>query len=57
MTNLISKEKSKNTLTQLRKRLGVLLKEADDDFRPGTDYIDWFDDKRKIVRTALGPVQ
>ena len=56
MTNLVSKEKSKDTLMQLRERLQALLKHADDDFRPGTDYIDWFDDERKIVRTALGPI-
>jgi arylsulfatase A-like enzyme len=44
-------------MARFRKRLGELLAEADDEFLPGTAYADWFDDHRRLVQTALGPVK
>ncbi|MEX2444835.1 MAG: sulfatase-like hydrolase/transferase [Alkalispirochaeta sp.] len=32
-----------------------LMEEAHDEFLPGTAYADWFDENRRLVRTALGP--
>lgn len=32
------------------------MEEAHDKFLPGTAYADWFDENRRLVRTALGPV-
>ena len=56
MQNLASGQADHVTLNHLRNRLKALLAEAHDDFLPGTAYADWFDDRRKLIRTALGPV-
>lgn len=45
-----------STLARLRSRLSELLAAAHDDFRPGTGYGEWYDDRRNLVRTGLGPV-
>jgi len=56
MNNLAADDAVPDSLVQLRVQLTDLLAEAHDDFRPGTDYGDWYDDCRNLVRTALGPV-
>ena len=33
-----------------------LLKDAHDEFLPGTKYAEWFDDQRNVIRTGLGPI-
>jgi hypothetical protein len=43
-------------LDQLRARMWELLAVAHDDFRPGTGYGDWYDDRRNLIATGLGPV-
>ncbi len=56
MRNLAENQTDLATLKRLRERLNDLLREAHDDFLPGTAYADWYDEKRNLVRTALGPV-
>ncbi len=56
MRNLAEGKKDLNTLKKMRARLEELLAAAHDEFLPGTAYADWYDDKRNLVRTALGPV-
>jgi len=56
MQNLAQGGAEPEALVRLRAQLSDLLAAADDDFRPGTGYSDWFDDCRNLVRTALGPV-
>jgi len=56
MTNLAGNGAEPETLLRLRGRLVDLLATAHDDFRAGTDYTDWYDDCRNLLRTALGPV-
>jgi len=56
MANLAAGSAEPEALLHLRSRLSELLAVAHDDFRPGTDYGDWYDDCRNLVRTALGPV-
>jgi len=56
MRNLAEGEKDVDTLKKMRARLKELLAEAHDEFLPGTSYADWYDDRRNLVRTALGPV-
>ncbi len=29
---------------------------GNDDFRPGNDYGEWYDNERNLIRTGLGPV-
>jgi arylsulfatase A-like enzyme len=56
MENLAESGSASEVLVRLRSRLSDLLAAAHDDFRPGRDYSDWYDDCRNLVRTALGPV-
>jgi arylsulfatase A-like enzyme len=56
MTNLAGNGAKSYALARLRSQLRLLLAAAHDDFRPGTDFADWYDDCRNLVRTALGPV-
>jgi hypothetical protein len=56
MENLAENGRASEVLARLRSRLSDLLAAAHDDFRPGSDYGDWYDDCRNLVRTALGPV-
>ena len=43
-------------LKQFRARLKELMAVAHDEFLPGTAYADWYDDQRRLIKTALGPV-
>ncbi|MCX6633805.1 MAG: sulfatase [Acidobacteria bacterium] len=54
--NLFDGRNAPAVMDRLRSRLGDLLKEAHDEFLPGTRYGDWFTPERNLVRTALGPV-
>jgi arylsulfatase A-like enzyme len=54
MENLV--ERGPQVLAKLRSRLSDLLAAAHDDFRPGTGYGEWYDDRRNLVQTGLGPV-
>jgi hypothetical protein len=56
MQNLAPDGAQPAALDRLRSRLSDLLAAAHDDFRPGTGYGEWYDDRRNLVRTALGPV-
>jgi arylsulfatase A-like enzyme len=56
MENLAANGAEPEALVRLRSRLSDLLVAAHDDFRPGTGYGEWYDDKRNLVRTGLGPV-
>jgi arylsulfatase A-like enzyme len=56
LTNLASDRSAASMLDQLRARMWELLAVAHDDFRPGTGYGDWYDDRRNLIATGLGPV-
>jgi arylsulfatase A-like enzyme len=56
MANLAENGAEPEALVRLRSRLSDLLAAAHDDFRPGKNYRDWYDDCRNLVRNALGPV-
>jgi arylsulfatase A-like enzyme len=56
MNNLAAGDGVPAAHERLRSRLAELLAAAHDDFRPGTGYGEWYDDRRNLVRTALGPV-
>jgi len=56
MTNLAADGAAPEILVRLRSRLSDLRAEAHDDFRPGTGYAAWYDERRNLVQTALGPV-
>jgi len=55
--NLAVSRKEPVVLNRLRGRLKDLLAKAHDDFLPGTSYAEWYDDRRKLIRTGLGPVR
>ena len=56
MNNLAADRAHADVLLHLRARLYDLLAVAHDDFRKGTDYDEWYDDQRNLIRTGLGPV-
>ena len=56
MENLAQGDTAPDILVRLRSRMAELLGAAHDDFPPGTAYGEWFDNRRNLVRTALGPV-
>jgi hypothetical protein len=43
-------------LDRLRARLADLLAAAHDDCRPGPGYGGWYDDRRNLIQTGLGPL-
>ena len=57
MNNLAVGRKELPILKQLRSRLKDFLVAVHDDFQPGTDYGDWFDDERNLIRTGLGTIR
>jgi len=57
MTNLAEDRHDLPTLREMRSTLKDLLAEAHDEFLPGTAYADWYDDRRNLIRTPLGPVR
>ena len=56
MHNLVADGSAPTVLDHLRARMSDLLAAAHDDFRSGPGYIGWFDDRRNLVATGLGPV-
>jgi arylsulfatase A-like enzyme len=56
MKNLIQHRKELPILNRMRRRLKDFLVAAHDDFQPGTAYADWYDNRRNLIRTGLGPV-
>jgi arylsulfatase A-like enzyme len=57
MKNLALSSGEPAVLKRLSGRLKDLLAEAHDDFLPGTAYAEWYDSRRNLVRTGLGPVR
>ena len=55
--NLFDGRNAPAAMNRLRSRLDDLLKEAHDEFLPGTRYGEWFTPERNLIRTALGPVK
>jgi arylsulfatase A-like enzyme len=55
MNNLAQDQKDLPRLKKMRKAIKGLLAQAHDDFLPGTQYADWYDDQRNLIRSALGP--
>ncbi|MFH1844390.1 MAG: sulfatase [bacterium] len=56
MINLAGQASDPEILSRLRLLLADLLATAHDEFLPGTAYADWYDHRRHLVHTALGPV-
>jgi arylsulfatase A-like enzyme len=56
MYNLALKQQDLPRLKKMRTTLKELMAEAHDEFLPGDAYGEWFDNRRNMVRTALGPV-
>lgn len=56
LTDLTDDPPATETLEFLRGELRRLLSEAHDEFLPGDAYADWFDERRRLLRTGLGPV-
>jgi len=57
MNNLAESNKDLPMLKKMRSRLKDFLAEAHDEFLPGTGYRDWYDDRRRLIKTGLGPVK
>jgi arylsulfatase A-like enzyme len=57
MTNLAAGLTELPTLKSMRGRLKDFLAAAHDDFRPGSAYGEWYDERRNLIRTGLGPVE
>lgn len=56
MNNLAQSRLELPLLNRMRGRLKDFLASAHDDFQPGTSYADWYDNRRNLIRTGLGPV-
>lgn len=56
MKNIVHDQGAFLTLQNLRSRLRTLLEKANDDFRPGNKYNEWFNEDRTLKKTGLGPV-
>lgn len=56
MNNLANGRAELPVLQRLRSRMKDFLVAAHDDFRPGTGYGKWYDDRRNLLRTGLGTV-
>ncbi len=56
MKNLAADGAAPEVLKRLRARLSDLLAAAHDDFRPGNRYAEWYDGRRNLIRTGLGPI-
>jgi arylsulfatase A-like enzyme len=57
MNNLAERKKDLSMLDKMRAKMKELLSQAHDEFLPGTAYADWYDDKRNLIKTGLGPVK
>lgn len=55
-TNLIEKEEYAALAAQCEQTMRSLLDQRNDDLHPGSYYVDWFDDERRVIRNACGPL-
>ena len=55
-TNLADDPAAAGLRAELERRMQELLAERGDDLRPSTSYADWYDQARRIVRNAYGPL-
>jgi arylsulfatase A-like enzyme len=56
MRDLAADNKDLPTLKKMRSRLKDFLAEAHDEFFPGTNYADWYDERRNLLKTGLGKI-
>lgn len=56
MRNLAAETAAKRELSGWREQLASLMAQAHDTFPSGSAYGEWYDGRRNLVRTALGPV-
>jgi hypothetical protein len=56
MRNLAVESAAKPELSGWREQLATLMAQAHDTFPDGSAYREWYDGRRNLVRTALGPV-
>ena len=56
MRNLAADPASRELCDALGRRLDAFLAERSDTLEPCTDSADWFDEQRRIVRNAYGPL-
>ena len=56
MRNLADAAEARPTREHLEQRLGELMARRGDKLVPCTDYADWFDEQRRVVRNAFGPM-
>ena len=54
--NNLAKDPEHGPLVRKLRDMKDLLKDAHDEFLPGTKYAEWFDDQRNVIRTGLGPI-
>lgn len=54
LDNLVSKPGSRELLEEMRGRLSRLMTEVNDTLRPSSEYADWFDHDRRVIRNAYG---
>jgi len=57
MNNLASGTAELPVLKRMRSRLKDFLAAAHDDFLPGPAYGEWYDERRNLIRTGLGPLK
>ncbi|MGO9323664.1 MAG: hypothetical protein ACLP07_03815 [Terracidiphilus sp.] len=56
MKNLVDDPGSLELKTHLRGELERFMGDAHDQFLKGTDYATWYDNDRRLIKTALGNV-
>ena len=56
MSNLIDKSEAKSLIDEMENTLLNLMDARNDKLQPATNYIDWYDAQRRIVRNAHGPL-
>ena len=56
MHNLVKDVEYSSVLKDMRQRLARLLNEAHDEFLPTNEYKNWYDEKKRVIRTGRGPV-
>ncbi len=56
MNNLIDNPKAKSLVDEMENTLSNLTDARNDKLQPATNYTDWYDAQRRIVRNAHGPL-
>ncbi len=54
--NLIGKQEAAEIKNDLKEQLAGLMEKRNDTMIPCTDYADWFDEQRRVVRNVYGPM-